>query len=486
MKPKETNVKRILIAAAFLSLGLAASRNAEARNPHCAGGIQYLTQWRADKEKGNLDDYRRELAKSIQQLEVCSTEDPKDFEAIGYLGWAYAEADSAAAAGRAFQQAIEGLQTKNDKKNIEIVTSNRKSYWAGKFNDGVAKIKTANEIYPEYCKKPASADEEKSKADATKKFDEALVSFNKALALMPGDTQTMKNIATVHAMRCDYPQAAKVLQEGLAMAPGDSEMVKMMRQVRGNMASDLISSKNYDEAIKFYSDLLKTDPQNVADHSMGLGEAYFERAQAKEGDARAADFKAAGDAYAKAAELRKDPDLWYNAATAYQNGGEYPKAENAWRARLVIKPDDTKAMIEMGSVLSDEKKFDEAIKVLHQAVLIDPKDKNTHRQLGAVYTKAGNNQKGTEELMVYLTLQNGQPTADPAADAKKAPAGSAAAKTAASAGTPEQVYLWTADSQKWETWFYWTKRVAYHFQAGALAQKSDWSAPDLKTANSGK
>ena len=107
----------------------------------------------------------------------------------------------------------------------------------------------------------------------------------------------------------------------------------------------------------------------------------------------------------------------------------------------------------------------------------DPKKAMFHRQLGAVYTKAGNNAKGTEEFMMYLALTNGKAAADPAAEAKKAPAGSAAAKTLASMAPPEQVNVWEADGQKYQSWFYWNRKVAFHFNpTGTQLQKSDWGA----------
>jgi tetratricopeptide (TPR) repeat protein len=478
-------VKRFSILAAALTLSAFASGPAFARNPHCAGGIQYLTQWRNDKDKGNLDDYRRELMKSIQQLEMCAAEDPKDYEAFGYLGWSYAEADSAAAAGRAFAQAIDGLKLKGDKKALQLAENNRDSYWAIKFNDGIAKIKTAQELYAEYCKKPANAEEETQRAEAGKKYDEALVSLEKAVALKGGEARTLRNMATVHALRCEYKPAEQCVLEALKLTPDDADLKAMINQIRGNMAGNLIGEKKYDEAITFYSDLLKTDPNN-ADNLIGLGEALFERAQTKKDAAREPDFKAAGDAYGAAAKIRNDADLWFNSAIAYQNATAYDKAETAWRELLKIKPGDPKATVELSTVLSDLKRFDDAIKLLHPVVVAEPKNKDYHRQLGAIYTKAGNNQKGTEELMVFLTLQSGKAVGDAATEAKKAPAGSGAAKTLASAGTPEDVYQWTADNQKWETWFYWNKRVAYHFQGGVLQQKSDWSSADVKTASGAK
>jgi tetratricopeptide (TPR) repeat protein len=218
-----------------------------------------------------------------------------------------------------------------------------------------------------------------------------------------------------------------------------------------------------------------------------MADAYFHRAQGREGGARKKDFHEAGEAYAKAADLKTgDADLSFNAALAYQNGEDYSSSEKHWRETLKRRPNDVQALASLASVLAELKKFDEGIKTLHQAVVAEPKEKTLHRQLGAIYTKAGNNQKGTEELMVYLALQNGQPAADAAALAKKAPAGSQAAKTMSSIGVPEQVYPWVAEGEKWETWFYWSKRLAYHFKGGALVQKSDWTVPDLKAAASGK
>ncbi|MBI3540328.1 MAG: hypothetical protein HY076_08665, partial [Candidatus Eisenbacteria bacterium] len=116
-----------------------------------------------------------------------------------------------------------------------------------------------------------------------------------------------------------------------------------------------------------------------------------------------------------------------------------------------------------------------------------PKNKSLHRQFGNVYTKAGNNGKATEELMVYLALEKGQPAANAGAAAKVAREGSAAAKALATDGTPDQVNNWSADQEgQYETWFYWTKRLAYTFKAGSLVTRSDWSTADTSVPSGGK
>ena len=137
----------------------------------------------------------------------------------------------------------------------------------------------------------------------------------------------------------------------------------------------------------------------------------------------------------------------------------------------------------LAGTLAELGKYPEATSLLRSAIDIAPKDKKLHRQLGGVYTKAGNNPKATEELMIFLALQNGQPAANAAATAKAAPAGSEAAKTLASMGTTEEVYPWEAQGDKYESWFYWSKKQAYHFKSGALSTKSDWSGSSGATGS---
>ena len=471
----------IAIACAVVLALLGIAGAAEARNPHCAGGIQYVVQAMRDKEKGNLEDYRREISKAVQQLQQCTAEDPNDFEAMGYLGWALAEVDSSCAAGKAFRDAIAGLKVK-DVKKVEWATTNLKSFWANSFNDGISKINQAQALWPDFAKKPENDADKTMREEADKKYRDALVSLNRAACLNPGDPQTIRNLGSVHAFLNDYEKAAAVFEDGLKAVPGDSALIDGLKAARVNHAGQLIDQKKYDAAMSFYTDLIKGEPGNPDLH-LGLAEAHFKRAQEGKGDAAKSDFKLAGDEYAKAGELKKgDADLPFNAALAYQNAGEWGLAEGQWKATLKVRPGDGDAISALGAALSELKKFDEAVTVLHAGVLADPKNKVLHRQLGAVYTKLGNNARSTEELMVYLALQSGKPVADPAVQAKAAAGGSAAAKTLASMGVPDQILPWEADQQKIESWFYWAKNLAFHFQAGSLYVKSDWSTADTTPA----
>ena len=417
-------VRGIGVGIALLTLAaLGAPRPAAARNPHCAGGIQYVVGGMRDKDKGNIEDYQRQMTKAIQQLEACASEDTIDYEAIGYLGWAYAEVESCGPAGHWFGKAIAGLTAKGDKKKAEVALNNRNSYWGNKFNNGVTKIGDAQKAYPDFLKAADNDADKTLKAEAEKRYREALHSLTCASQMRPGDPQTIRNLGSVHLFMGDFPKAEKVFREGLAAAPEDSSLKAALKIARVNYANQLNLEKRYDEAIVYFGDLIKGDPSNADLHS-SVANAHLNRAQALQGDARRPEFKLAGSEYQKAGELRKDaPDLYYNAAVAFQNAGDHAAAEGMWRASLKIRPDDSETRSGLAGTLAELNKYPEAVTVLRAAIETDPKNKKLHRQLGGVYSKANNNPKATEELMIYLALQNGQPAADPASAAKGAPAG---------------------------------------------------------------
>jgi len=457
------------LVAALACLAWAGS--ALARNPHCAGGIQYVVQGLKDKDRGNTEDYEREMRKAIEQLTMCSTEDPADFEALGALGWALAEVDSAGPAGEAFEKAIAAAQAKGDKKKIEVIVANRDHYWSIAYNDGIKNIQDGQQFA-----------EAEAKTEAHEAFTKATTALVKAKLLRPGHAQTIRNLATAYAMDDDFERSEAVLRNGQAEAAKDTSVAQLaeaLRTVRVNKANALLTANKFDDAIAYYTDLTKQEAGN-SDLWMGLGNAYFKRAETKADDARKADFKSSADAYAKAYQLRPDDaNLVFNAALAYQYAGELPSAEAQWRAVLQKSPDDSDALSSLGSVLADEKKFDDATQVLLKAISIKPEEKVYYRQLGAVYSKAGNNPKSTEMLVLYMAMSKGTTSADPAATAKEAKAGSAAANTLAAMGNPEKVFEWedTGGGGALQTWFYGAKHQAFTFnKAGLLVQKSDWGA----------
>lgn len=462
---------RSLVSLVVAASCLAWAGSAHARNPHCAGGIQYVVQGLKDKDRGNIEDYEREMRKAVEQLTLCAEQDPADFEAHGYLGWALAEIDSAGPAGVAFAKALAAARAKGDKRKSEVIVANRDHYWSVAYNEGIKNIQDGQQY--------AEAD---AKAESHEAFGKAVVALTRAKLLRPGHAQTIRNLATAFAMDDDFDSAEIVLRNGQQEAAEDSsvgQLAEALRTVRVNKASGLLAENKFDEAVAYYTDLTRLEAGS-SDLWMGLGNAYFKRAETKADSAKRADFKRSADAYARAFQLRPDdPNLVFNAALAYQYAGELAAAEGQWRAVLAKTPNDPDALSSLGSVLADQKKFGDAQQVLLRAIAIKPEEKVYYRQLGAVYSKGGDNAKSTEMLILYMAMSKGEAKPDAAGAAKEARPGSAAANTLAAMGSPEKVLEWenTDTGGLLQTWVYGTKQLAFTFNAaGALVQKSDWTA----------
>jgi tetratricopeptide (TPR) repeat protein len=467
-------VVRIAGAVALLALFATA---VQARNEHCAGGIQYVSQALRDKDKGNTDDYLREMNKAVFQLNQCATDDPNDFEAMGYLAWAYAELDSDRAAGPWFQKAIDGLGSKGDKKKLDVVTTNRRSYWVKAFNAGVGKMKDAGAL--------VEADKNMM-PEAQKKYASAINDFDNALALDPGDPSPLKNKATAYTLMGQDDKAEQVYMDAARKAPSDTTLMAAVRAIRNDRAMKLIDKGDYDGAITALQALAKEEPGNSSRFG-GLGDAYFEQARhAKADSAAKRGFRLAGDAYAKASDLNKNEStLAFNAGIAYYNCHEYGLAEPMFRRASSLKPDNLDALCYLGATLAANKKYDESGKVFTTALAQSPKEPTVHRMLGFAYNFAGNGPKASEEYLIRKALEDGKAEADAGATAKAATG--APAKLREGSGMPDQISDWelksdTGQTQKIATWFYWAKKKAYHFSGADLVAQSDWNALSLVPA----
>jgi tetratricopeptide (TPR) repeat protein len=206
---------------------------------------------------------------------------------------------------------------------------------------------------------------------------------------------------------------------------------------------------------------------------LSLGSVYFERAGTKQADAQKADFLKSAEYYEKAFSLRStDADLVFNAALARQNAKDYAKAVDDWKAALKLKPDDPVIPGSLSLCLGELGRYDEAVQILQQALVKKPDDKILHRALAPRTSKCGNNAKGTESR--WCTWRWRRVRTKPIRPPRRKRRRTAAPRGRSRAMATRPADRWEADAQKYETWLY-KKNVAYSFQGGQLATKSDWS-----------
>jgi tetratricopeptide (TPR) repeat protein len=138
-----------------------------------------------------------------------------------------------------------------------------------------------------------------------------------------------------------------------------------------NAAREAQTAKNYDGAIDAFTKASEMDPnQHVVWGNMA--DSYAARAATRTGDAAAADYTKAAEAYQKA---------------------------------IIIKPDDAAYHNNYALVLAKNKKFEEAQTELTKAAQLDPQQAGKYYfNLGAVYVNTGQNDPAAEAFKKALEL----------------------------------------------------------------------------------
>ena len=167
----------------------------------------------------------------------------------------------------------------------------------------------------------------------------------------------LKIVALDYVLLADYPDADKWLTKMLEWAPNDSEGWYYLARTKYN-------ENRFEEAISAFQQCLKLDPQNVkAEDNLGLSLAGLGR----DGEAAAA----------------------YNQAIA-------------WQAESLTK--NPGPYIDLGSLLIDENRPQDAVTFLLRALEIAPRESRAHELLGKAYTRVEDFPKAQAELEKAIEL----------------------------------------------------------------------------------
>ena len=167
----------------------------------------------------------------------------------------------------------------------------------------------------------------------------------------------LKIVALDYVLLGDYPDADKWLTKMLEWAPSDSEGWYYLGRTKYN-------ENRFAEAITAFQQCLKLDPQNVkAEDNLGLSLAGLGR----NGEAAAAYHQA----------------IAWQAASLTKSPGPY---------------------IDLGSLLIDENRPQDAVTLLVRAIEIAPRESRAHELLGKAYTRVEDFPKAQTELEKAIEL----------------------------------------------------------------------------------
>jgi len=168
-------------------------------------------------------------------------------------------------------------------------------------------------------------------------FDLAEKNLKQAAGMRPGDAAARYNLGVAYLRQGKNNEALKELEEAERLSQGD---IGMLEQI----GESFFSMKEYDRSLRSYGKVLESNSRDVKTLSR-IGEIYYSKG----------DLERAYDAYSKVTRIQ-------------------PATENA---RI--------AYLNMGNILDDAQRYDEAIKAYESALTIRDNDDLTYYNLGIAY-----------------------------------------------------------------------------------------------------
>lgn len=210
-------------------------------------------------------------------------------------------------------------------------------------------------------------------------YDRAIENFQRVLALKPDDVFAAINIANSHLRTGRAGEAEKFLLEFIHKAFPDSQIYFLLGNIK-------FFEKNYDEAIKYYQECLKLNPDSASAYN-ALGAVYFERGEIEKAEENLLQ------------ALKLNPELTnanYNLAQVYEARGRLDKAIEAYEEELKHNPNHFKAAFNLARIyrLKNDDKKEESL--LRLCLNIEPDFPLTYFYLARIYL---NRQENLEEAI---------------------------------------------------------------------------------------
>ncbi|HOA54961.1 MAG: tetratricopeptide repeat protein [Clostridiaceae bacterium] len=231
-----------------------------------------------------------------------------------------------------------------------------------------------------------------------RKYGRAAGFYEKALELMPDDTEALENLSFAY-VRMGQPDKAvevmnripaddagyrthyvrgKLLAEAGKAEEAESELKNACRlnadsiEAREELAKLLMRHNKTDEAISLFDEILQLDPEN---HT-----AWHNKANAY---ARKGLWTDAAASWKEAVRLKPDfHRAWYNMALALDESGNRQAAIKAYMKTIELEPDFTEAYNNLGIAFCLEGMREEALEVYEEAVRRDPGDHSLFFNMG--------------------------------------------------------------------------------------------------------
>jgi len=198
-------------------------------------------------------------------------------------------------------------------------------------------------------------------------WKDAIPALEKAVELNPDYTDAYFNIATAYQELKAFDKAAEAYKKFIASGP------RQAFDAYNRLGLCQMELEQYADAVTSFQEALKGIPDDV-NIMYKLAQAYEKAGQLEQAEAT----------YYKLAELSpKDARIYYNTVITMYNTAKMPdKAAEAARKMIELNPNDPDALFNLGFMLVQMKKFEEAIGVLDKVIALTPEMEYAHLNKG--------------------------------------------------------------------------------------------------------
>ncbi|MHB1022674.1 MAG: tetratricopeptide repeat protein [Acidobacteriaceae bacterium] len=220
---------------------------------------------------------------------------------------------------------------------------------------------------------------------------ESLQQYTHAAQLRPPTALDLKYVALNYVLLNDYPDADKWLSQSVAWNDQDSDAWYSLGRIR-------YTENRFQSSIDCFHKALALEPQSVrAENNLGLAYEGLNRTE----DAIAA--------YRRAISWEKLPEPqaeqpYLNLGILLSNQGKAEEALSLLLKAQELAPQDPKIHGQLGQLYARLGDLKQAQTQFEQAVAALPNNAALHFQLGQVYRKAGNHAREKEELEIAAKL----------------------------------------------------------------------------------
>lgn len=216
-----------------------------------------------------------------------------------------------------------------------------------------------------------------------KRFDDAILAYEKALKIEPEDTDIMFNLGLANIKIEDYDEAEKLFLKVLEKDNDDENSYFHLGEI-------YTRKKQFDNSVKYLKKAVELDNKDI------IAKFYLAYSLHQLGETEIA-IKTYNEV------IEQSPDYswaYYNLASIYIDKNDDNTAISYLEKTIQTNPADLKAITMLVKVLSKNKKFLQAEKILNQALTILPEEADIYYLLSRIYTEL----KNTVNRIKYLKL----------------------------------------------------------------------------------